>query len=195
MQLGGPALRRCAGAWLLVRSGFDRACRRLPWMPAWYWRRRRAGSMPAMRRALPGVPFGKGGWQIDIRDDQYSARWRSARPPACCDFSPPDRARASRAAPSAGGQPVAGTYASKIITDKKYDDVRMVISRGEVKDFAAEPPTFPDPSRDPHHRCASPRCHRSDDGSAADAGSGQWRCLRSGCLPADAFGVRWPHAL
>ena len=48
-----------------------------------------------------------------------------------------------------GGQPVPSTYASSIVTDKKYDEVHMVISSGTVKEFVADPPTVPSPDRVP----------------------------------------------
>jgi hypothetical protein len=97
---------------------------------------------------LAGVPFGKGGWQIDIRDDQFSATANGATS-GVLRFLATGQGQSVARGSVAAGQPVAGTYASNIATDKKYDDVRMVISRGEVKDLAAEPPSFPDPNRIP----------------------------------------------
>ena len=41
----------------------------------------------------------------------------------------------------AGGQFVASNYAANIFTDRKYDEIRMVIQSGTVKDLAVEPPT------------------------------------------------------
>ncbi|HEY2186255.1 MAG TPA: DUF3108 domain-containing protein, partial [Xanthobacteraceae bacterium] len=41
------------------------------------------------------------------------------------------------------------TYSSSISTDKRYDEVRMVISAGTVKEFSAEPPNTPNPTRVP----------------------------------------------
>ena len=47
------------------------------------------------------------------------------------------------------GQLVASSYASSIQTDKRYDEVRMVMSGSTVKDYVAEPPTIPTPDRVP----------------------------------------------
>ena len=41
------------------------------------------------------------------------------------------------------------TYRSSIFTDKRYDDVRMTISGGVVREFVAEPPASPMPNRVP----------------------------------------------
>jgi hypothetical protein len=48
-----------------------------------------------------------------------------------------------------GGQPVAANYASTIITGKKLDEVRMLMNGGSVKEFMAEPPVAPYPTRVP----------------------------------------------
>ena len=36
-----------------------------------------------------------------------------------------------------------------LVTDKKYDDVRMLLSSGTVKEFVAEPATIQTPDRIP----------------------------------------------
>jgi hypothetical protein len=47
------------------------------------------------------------------------------------------------------GQLVPSSYASSIVTDTRQDDVRMAMSNGTVKEYAAEPPTVPNPDRVP----------------------------------------------
>ena len=44
-----------------------------------------------------------------------------------------------------GGQLVPSTYASHIVTDEKVDEVRMVISSGNVRELVADPPSIPSP--------------------------------------------------
>ncbi len=97
---------------------------------------------------LAGVPFGKGAWQIDIREDQFSAVANGATSGLLRVLASGQGQSAAHGS-MAGGQPVAGTYASNIVTDKKYDDVRIVLSGGVVKDYLADPPTYPDPTRVP----------------------------------------------
>src|SRR5205085_425778 len=46
-----------------------------------------------------------------------------------------------------GGQLVPATYASRIVTGDKSDEVRMVISAGTVKELTANPPTVASPDR------------------------------------------------
>jgi hypothetical protein len=97
---------------------------------------------------LGGVPFGTGAWQIDVRDDQYTAAVSGATAGVLRIFASGQGTSASRGAMS-NGQPVAASYSSSIQTDRKYDEVRMVFNAGTVKDYVAEPPTMPLPERVP----------------------------------------------
>jgi len=98
---------------------------------------------------LGGVSFGKGAWVIDVRDDQYSAALSGATVGLLRIFASGQGNSAARGTVSASGQPVASTYASSIQTEHKYDEVRMVMNSGTVKEFVAEPPTLPIPERVP----------------------------------------------
>jgi len=97
---------------------------------------------------LGGVPFGKGAWTIDVRDDHYSASVSGATSGILQIFASGQGTSAARGTVS-NGQPVPSTYASTIQTDRKFDEVRMVLSGGTVKDFMAEPPPSPSPDRVP----------------------------------------------
>lgn len=97
---------------------------------------------------LSGVSFGKGSWTIDVRDDHYSAAVNGATTGILRIFASGQGTSASRGAVS-NGQPVAVSYASSIQTDRKHDEVRMVLSAGTVKEFVAEPPPLPSPDRVP----------------------------------------------
>jgi hypothetical protein len=56
---------------------------------------------------------------------------------------------ASRGSVANGGTLNASSYSSSIATTQKYDEVRMQLSSGTVKDYMAEPPPSPDPERVP----------------------------------------------
>jgi hypothetical protein len=97
---------------------------------------------------LGGVPFGKGAWQIDIREDQYTAVVSGATAGLIRVFTSGQGSSAVRGTVSRG-QLVPSSYASSIVTDTRHDDVRMAMSNGTVKEYAAEPPTVPNPDRVP----------------------------------------------
>jgi hypothetical protein len=97
---------------------------------------------------LGGLPFGKGSWQIDVRDDQFSAVASGTTSGFIRLFTRGRGASAVRGT-VAGGQLAASTYSSSINTDKRYDDVRMVMQGANVKEAVAEPPTMPTPDRVP----------------------------------------------
>ena len=97
---------------------------------------------------LGGLPFGKGSWLIDVRDDQYTAVVSGATAGLIRVFTSGQGSSAVRGTVSRG-QLVPSSYASSIVTDTKQDEVRMALSNGTVKEFAAEPPTVPNPDRVP----------------------------------------------
>jgi Protein of unknown function (DUF3108) len=97
---------------------------------------------------LGGLPVGRGAWVIDISDDHFSAAASGATAGLMRVFASGQGQSASRGTVS-GGQLVPSTYSSSIVTDQKYDEVRMVISSGTVKEFVAEPPSTPSPDRVP----------------------------------------------
>jgi hypothetical protein len=98
--------------------------------------------------SLGGVAFGKGAWLIDVREEQFTSSVSGATTGLLRMFSTGQGTSAVRGT-VAQGQLVASTYASSIHTDKKYDEVRMVLNGSTVKDFIAEPPTMPSPERVP----------------------------------------------
>jgi hypothetical protein len=97
---------------------------------------------------LGGVAFGKGTWLVDVRDDQFTSAVSGATSGVLRLFTRGQGSSAVRGTVHAG-QLSATSYASSIATDKKYDDVRMVMSAGAVKEYAAEPPTIQIPERVP----------------------------------------------
>jgi hypothetical protein len=97
---------------------------------------------------LGGLPIGRGDWTIEIGDDHFSATASGATAGLLRVFASGQGHSSVRGNISAG-QPVSSNYASSIHTDTKYDDVRMVINAGTVKEFSAEPPNTPNPTRGP----------------------------------------------
>jgi hypothetical protein len=97
---------------------------------------------------LAGLPIGHGNWAIDIGDDRFSTSASGATAGILRVFASGHGQSAARGTVS-GGHLVSSNYASSIQTDKRYDEVHIVISAGTVKEFSAEPPNTPDPSRVP----------------------------------------------
>lgn len=97
---------------------------------------------------LAGIPIGKGAWVIDIADDHYTAAASGMTTGLLSVFAGGQGSGASRGNVS-GGQPTASSYAATIVTERKRDEVRMLLASGNVRDFAVEPPVPPDPERIP----------------------------------------------
>jgi len=98
--------------------------------------------------SLAGLPLGHGTWTIEIGENQFSTSARGATAGLLRIFASGQGQSSARGVIS-GGQLVSSTYSSSIYTDKKYDEVRMVIAGGTVKEFSAEPPNTPNASRVP----------------------------------------------
>jgi hypothetical protein len=97
---------------------------------------------------LAGISVGRGSWVIDIGDDQFSAS-ASGQTAGLMRVLAGGRGQANARGTIVDGQFVPGTYRSNIFTDRRYDDVRMTISGGVVREFAAEPKMPPMPNRVP----------------------------------------------
>lgn len=107
------------------------------------------GSLDARYQVtLGGMSFGTGSWRIDVSNDQFTSTVSGTTSGVMRLFSTGRGASASRGS-VAGGALNASSYSSSIATTRKYDEVRMQISSGTVKDYLAEPPNSPDPQRVP----------------------------------------------
>jgi len=98
---------------------------------------------------LGGLQVGRGAWVIDITDDHFTAAASGATSGLMRVFASGQGQSAARGTVSSGGQLMPSTYASSIVTDQKFDEVRMVISSGNVREFVADPPAVPSPERVP----------------------------------------------
>jgi Protein of unknown function (DUF3108) len=97
---------------------------------------------------LGGLAFGKGAWQLNVTDDQFTSAVSGTTSGLLRLLSTGRGASASRGSVNRSGLH-ASSYSSSIATSSKYDEVRMSLSSGTVKEFTADPPNIPDPRRVP----------------------------------------------
>ena len=97
---------------------------------------------------LSGLPIGQGAWVIDIGDDHFAAAASGATAGLLRVFAS-GQGQSAASGSISGGQLVPSSYASRIVSGDKSDEVRMVISAGAVKELAANPPTVASPDRVP----------------------------------------------
>jgi hypothetical protein len=99
--------------------------------------------------SLAGLPIGYGSWNIEVTGDHLAVTANGATSGILRIFASGRGQSTVRAKMGAAGQLVSANYESSIHTDKKYDEVRMLISAGNVKEFTADPPTIASPDRIP----------------------------------------------
>jgi hypothetical protein len=98
---------------------------------------------------LAGLPIGHGTWVIEIAEDQYTAAASGSTSGLLRIFTGARGASATRGSFN-GDQTMPTSYVATIDFDRsKYDDVRMALVGGNVKDLSAEPPLVPHPERIP----------------------------------------------
>jgi hypothetical protein len=98
---------------------------------------------------LAGLPIGHGTWVIEIAEDQYTAAASGSTSGLLRIFTGARGTGATRGSFN-GDQTLPTSYIATIDFDRsKYDDVRMALAGGNVKDFSAEPPLVPHPERVP----------------------------------------------
>jgi hypothetical protein len=97
---------------------------------------------------LAGVPIGKGGWVIDVGDDQFAAVANGMTTGLLRVFATGDGKGASRG--TIRGDNLAPTlFVSTINNDKRVEELKIVMSAGNIKELMVEPPTTPNPDRIP----------------------------------------------
>jgi hypothetical protein len=98
---------------------------------------------------LAGLPIGHGTWAIEIAEDQYAAAASGSTSGLLRIFTGARGATAARGSFN-GEQTLPTSYVATIDFDRtKYDDVRMALAGGNVKELSAEPPLVPHPERIP----------------------------------------------
>jgi hypothetical protein len=99
--------------------------------------------------SVGGIPVGRGGWVVDIAEDQYTAAATGATAGILTFFSSTKGSSVARGSFNGGGQPVATSYAATIDYNRRMDDVHMALTGGNVTELSAEPPLPPHPERIP----------------------------------------------
>jgi hypothetical protein len=98
--------------------------------------------------SLAGVPIGKGGWVIEVGDDQFSAAATGMTTGLLRVFATGDGKGTSRGT-IRGDNLTPTLFVSTINNDKRVEELKIVMSAGNVKDMVVEPPTAPHPDRVP----------------------------------------------
>jgi hypothetical protein len=107
------------------------------------------GKLEAQYEAtLAGIPVGKGGWNIDISEDQYSASAVGGTSGLLKAFAGGTGTGTAQGR-IVGGALVPSDYAASTNSSKKTEAVHIVLANGGVKEFAIEPQPPVDPDRIP----------------------------------------------
>ena len=97
---------------------------------------------------LAGIPVGKGAWNIDISDDQFSAAASGGTSGLLKAFAGGSGTGAAQGR-VVNGALVSTNYAATTTTSKKTEAIHMVLVNGTVKEFGIEPEPPVDPDRLP----------------------------------------------
>ena len=98
--------------------------------------------------SLAGVPVGKGGWVIEIGDDQYMSATSGVTTGLLRVFASGEGSGIARGYVS-NGTLIPSAYAASITADKKTEEMRMTIVGGVIKDLIVTPSLPPNPDRIP----------------------------------------------
>lgn len=104
------------------------------------------GKLEAQYEAtLSGIPVGKGGWNIEIQDDVFSAAASGGTSGLLKSIANGSGTGASQGR-VVNGALVATGYQASTTTSKKTEQIHITLDKGNVKDFAIlpEPPVDPD---------------------------------------------------
>jgi hypothetical protein len=124
----------CAGAFILVAFAHSASAQ---------------GKLEARYEAtLAGIPVGKGAWNIDISDDQFSASASGGTSGLLKSFAGGSGTGAAQGR-VVNGAPVATNYFASTTTSKKTESIHMVLAGGNVKEYGIEPEPPVDPDRIP----------------------------------------------
>src|SRR5258706_3753703 len=124
----------CAGAFMLLAAAHSASAQ---------------GRLDARYEAtLAGIPVGKGAWTIDIQDDQFSASAFGGTAGLLKAFASGTGNGAAQGR-VVNGAPVPANYSATTTTSKKSEAIRMVLSGGNIKEYAIEPEPPVDPDRIP----------------------------------------------
>ena len=107
------------------------------------------GKLEAQYEAtLAGIPVGRGAWNIEISEDQFSASAVGGTAGLLKAFASGSGAGASQGR-VVNGALVSTNYSASTTTSKKTEAIHMVLNNGTIKEFAIEPEPPVDPNRIP----------------------------------------------
>jgi hypothetical protein len=107
------------------------------------------GKLEAQYEAtLAGIPVGRGAWNIDISEDQYSASAVGGTAGLLKTFASGTGSSTAQGR-VINGALVSANYTASTTTSKKTEAIRMVLSNGAIKEYAIEPEPPVDPNRIP----------------------------------------------
>jgi hypothetical protein len=98
--------------------------------------------------SLAGIPLGAGTWVIDITGDQYTAV-ANGRTTGLVKLIASGSGSAGSRGAFQGASVASSGYMANTVSDKKTDEVRMVLRGGVVKEVMADPPLEVSPDRVP----------------------------------------------
>ena len=107
------------------------------------------GKLEAQYEAtLAGIPVGRGAWNIEISDDQFSAAASGGTAGLLKTFASGSGSGASQGR-VVNGALVSTNYSASTTTSKKTEAIHMLLNNGTIKEFAIEPQPPVDPDRIP----------------------------------------------
>jgi uncharacterized protein DUF3108 len=107
------------------------------------------GKLEAQYEAtLAGIPVGRGAWNIEISEDQYSASAVGGTAGLLKTFASGSGAGAAQGR-VVNGALVSTNYSASTTTSKKTEAIHMVLNNGTIKEYAIEPEPPVDPDRIP----------------------------------------------
>jgi Protein of unknown function (DUF3108) len=107
------------------------------------------GKLEAQYEAtLAGIPVGRGAWNIEVTEDQFSASAVGGTAGFLKTFASGSGTGASQGR-IVNGALVSTNYVASTTTSKKTEAIHMVLNNGTIKEFAIEPEPPVDPDRVP----------------------------------------------
>jgi len=95
---------------------------------------------------ISGVPIGRATWVSEIGEDQYTTAVSGRIAGILRAFTSGEGSGAARGLINAG-RLVSTSYAASVVAEDKPDEIRMVLSGGNVRELTVEPPTPASPDR------------------------------------------------
>ena len=97
---------------------------------------------------LAGIPIGKGGWNIEIGDDQYTATAFGGTTGLLKAFAA-GSGNGSAQGRVVNGALIATSYSASTTTQKRSEAIHMTLANGNVKEYGIDPVPPVDPDRIP----------------------------------------------